>query len=201
MHSSRSIHPLAMTNSSTAKKEKKKTVKFSSGAKLSNCTSGNDLQAHATWLTAKEIFSMKKRAKTLSILHFIKTRTRQPNAPSNLSGIVYNCHPAHYEIIGESLRGMEHYTDISQARRREWLRSNAISLVEEHQNLHKTSRSKLACMYRESAEEAMVHSRKVAEEDANIAAIIMAEDLKQDFDGAASSPSSSTPLSSTRRLP
>ena len=122
---------------------------------------------------------MKKRAKNLSILHYIKTRPGKPT-PSNRSSIVYNCHPAHYEIIGESLRGMEYHTDTSKARKRELLRSNAISLVEERQNLHKTNRSKLACMYRESTKEAMVYSRKIAEEDANAAAAILAEDLKQD---------------------
>jgi len=83
------------------------------------------------------------------ILHYIKTRPGKPKAPSNRSGIVYNCHPAHYEIMGESLRGMEHYTDISQACRRERLRSDAIKLV--------------ACMYRETAKEKMfVYSRKIA---------------------------------------
>ena len=52
-------------------------------------------------------------------------------------------------------------------------------IVEEHQNLDETTRSKLACMYRETAKEAMVYARKIAEEDANIAAAILAEDLKQ----------------------
>ena len=169
--------------------KKMKTVKFSSYAKLrSFAANGNDLQAHSSWHTPDELSSMKKRAKKLSLLHYIKTRPGQPKAPSNRSGIVYNCHPAHYEIIGESLRGMEHYTDISQARRREQLRSDAISLVEEHQNLDETTRcKKLACMYREMAKEAMVYSMKIAEEDANVAADIFAEDLKQDDDIASSS--------------
>eukprot|EP00985_Skeletonema_marinoi_P004354 scaffold1903_cov126-Skeletonema_marinoi.AAC.6 len=61
------------------------------------------------WHTAEELSSMKKRAQNLSILHYIKTRPGKPKAPSNRSGIVYNCNPAHYEIIGEALRGMEHY--------------------------------------------------------------------------------------------
>lgn len=90
------------------------------------------------------------------------------------------------------MRGMELYTDISIARRRECLRSNAISIIEEHQSMHKTNRSKLACMCREITKEAMVRSRRMAEEDASIAAIIMTEDLKQDLDGVVSSPSTST---------
>lgn len=198
------IHPLPPTDSSIAKK--KKTVKFSSDAKLRNFTSCNDLHSPSTWLTAQEISSMKMRAKKLSVLHSIniKTRSSQTKTPSKRCEIVYNCHPAHYEILGESLRGMELYTDVSIARRRELLRSNSISIIEEHQNLVKTNRSKLACMYRESTKEAIVHSRKIAEEDASIAAIIMAEDLKQDVHGVASSPSSSSstkPLSSASKVP
>eukprot|EP00984_Skeletonema_dohrnii_P004205 scaffold1480_cov106-Skeletonema_dohrnii-CCMP3373.AAC.6 len=188
MHSTLS-HPLPLTDSSRhpckmrSIAKKKKTVKFSPNAKLrSFATNGNDLQAHSSWHTADELSSMKKRAQNLSILHYIKTRPGKPKAPSSRSGIVYNYHPAHYEIIGESLRGMERYTDISQARRRERLRSDTIKIVEEHQNLDETLRSKLACMYRETAKEAMVYARKIAEEDANIlniAAAILAEDLKQ----------------------
>jgi hypothetical protein len=41
-------------------------------------------------------------------------------------------------------------------------------------------------MYRETAKEAMVYARKIAEEDANIASD-MTEDLKQGFDDMASS--------------
>ena len=74
---------------------------------------------------------------------------------------------------------MEYFTDIIKGRSRERLRSDVISLVEEHQNLNKTNRSKLACMYRECAKEALSCSMKNAEEDANIAAAILAEDLKQ----------------------
>ena len=37
-------------------------------------------------------------------------------------------------------------------------------------------------MYRETAKEAMVYARKIAEEDANIAAATLTEDLKQGVD-------------------
>jgi len=197
MHSTQS-HPLSQIDSVSSERPckrrcitKKKTITFSSKVKVRSFANGHDMQGYSSWLTSDKLSSIRKRAKKLSMIHYIKTRPGQPKAPSNRSGIVYNCHPAHYEIIGESLRGMEHYTDISKARRREQLRSNSIRLVEEHQNLDKTSRNKLACMYRESAKEAMMYARKIAEEDTNIAAVILTEDLKQDVDDVSSSPSPS----------
>ena len=166
---------------------------FSSTVNVRCFTSGNDLQAHTSWLTADELSSMKKRAKKLSMLHYIKTRPGEPT-PSDRSDIVYNCHPAHYEIIGESLRGMEHYSGgILKAHRRELLRSDAIAMVEEHQNIDKTTRSKLACIYRESAKEALVYAKEKAEEDANAAAAILAEDLKKDFASPPSTPPTVAP--------
>ena len=171
--------------------KEKKAVTFSSKTTVrSFFNDNNNLQAYSSWLTDEELSSMKKRARSLAILHHIKTRPDNPT-PSKLSGIVYNCHPAHYEIIGESLRGMECYTDVSNARRRERLRSDAIYLVLKRENLEKTSTSKLACMYKESTKEASVYASEKAEEDANIAAaiFIFAEELKQDFDGVAPSPS------------
>jgi len=62
MHSTLS-HPLPLTDSSRhpgkmrsiAKKKKKKTVKFSSNAKLrSFAANGNDLQTHSSWLTSED---------------------------------------------------------------------------------------------------------------------------------------------------
>jgi hypothetical protein len=179
----------------------KKTVTFSSTAKLRTFANDNSLHAYSSWHTDDELFSMKKRAKKLSMLHYQKTRPGQAK-PSKRSGIVYNCHPTHYELLQESLRGMEYYTDVSKARRRERLRSDAISLVEENQD--KTSRSKLACMYRESTKEAMLYSREIAEEDAKVAAAILAEDLKQgDVAASISSSTSSSipPVSSIAAAP
>jgi hypothetical protein len=171
----------------------KKAVTFSSTNKLRRFFNDNNLQVYSSWHTDDELSSMKKRAKKLSMFHCAKTHPGQAKAPSKRSGIVYNCHPAHYEIIEESLRGMEHHTDISKARRQESLRSDAISLVVENQD---TSRSKLACIYRESAKEAMSYSREIAEEDAKVAAAILAEDLKQD-DVLASTSSCSPSVSSS----
>jgi hypothetical protein len=196
MHSKRS-YPSSPTDSSDHPCKRrciaKKTVTFSSTANLRRFFNDNSLQAYSSWHTDDELSSMKKRAKKLSVLHHTKTRPGQPT-PSKRSGIVYNCHPTHYEIIGESLRGLEHHTDISKGRRRERLRSDAISLVEENQD--KTSRSKLASMYRESTKEAMLYSRETAEEDAKVAAAILAEDLKQEDVVASISPSPSPSIPS-----
>ena len=103
--------------------------------------------------------------------------------PNDRSGIVYNCHPAHYEIIGESLRGMEHITDASTSQKRIRLRSDTVSLIQQFQDTEddvETSRSKLANKYRGSAKEALMDARVAAEEDAKAAAQILAEDLKQE---------------------
>ena len=105
--------------------------------------------------------------------------------PNDRSGIVYNCHPAHYEIIGESLRGMEHITDASTSQKRIRLRSDTVSLIQQFQDQDteddvETSRSKLANKYRESAKEALMDAKVAAEEDAKAAAQILAEDLKQE---------------------
>ena len=129
-------------------KKKKKTVKFSPNANYAAMLP-TVMTCRHTPLGSHPTNFINEEASPKLILHYIKTRPRKPKAPSNRSGIVYNCHPAHYEIMGESLRGMEHYTDISQACRRERLRSDAIKLV--------------ACMYRETAKEKMfVYSRKIA---------------------------------------
>jgi hypothetical protein len=170
----------------------KKSVTFSSTAELRTFANDNRLQAYSSWHTDDELSSMKKRARKLSMFHYLKTRPGQAKAPSKRSGIVYNCHPAHYEIIEESLRGMEAHTDISKARIRERLRSDAIRLVEENQD--KTSINKLACMYRESTNEAVLYSREIAEEDAKVAAAILAEDLKQEDVVASISSSTSSSI-------
>jgi len=155
-HSKRS-HPSSFKDSSEnpCKRRRcvaKKAVTFSSTNKLRRFFNDNNLQVYSSWHTDDELSSMKKRAKKLSMLHYLKTRPGQAKAPSKSSGTVYNCHPAHYEIIEESLRGMEHHTDPSKARIRESLRPDAISLVVANQD---TSRIKLARMYRGTTKEAM----------------------------------------------
>ena len=184
-----------------AVQKKKKTVSFSINETLRRVTfddeesaatpgSCSKLHDYNPWLTEGEVASMKKRAKNLAALHYLKTRPGE-KAPSIKTGIVYNCHPAHYEIIGESLRGMEHITDTFKAHSRKRLRSGVISLIEERQKEQNTSSGNrlLACKYEECTNEAMAYSIQIADEDAQLAAAILEEDLKQE-DGDAFSKSS-----------
>jgi hypothetical protein len=166
---------------------KRKAVSFSQTAKLRRVKVADDSKLHeaySSWLTDEEVSSSKKRARNLSKVHYLKTRHDADARPNDRSGIVYNCHPAHYEIIGESLRGMEHITDASTSQKRIRLRSDTVSLIQKFQDTDEddveTSRSKLANKYRESAKEALMDAKVAAEEDAKAAAQILAEDLKQE---------------------
>eukprot|EP00986_Skeletonema_menzelii_P008735 scaffold3792_cov160-Skeletonema_menzelii.AAC.12 len=176
--------------------KQKKSVSFSNGETLRRVTidddddddygdnfDNNNLYACYPWFTNDEIASTKKRAKSLAALHYLKTRPGQ-NPPSARAAIVYNCHPAHYEIIGESLRGMEHITDTTKTHSRNRLRSGVISLMAKRQNEQNTSRenNKLACKYVECTNEAMAYSIQIADEDARAADAILKEDLTQDSD-------------------
>lgn len=183
----------SVVDSSGDSSRKRKAVLFSQTAKLRKVTVAEDskLQAYSPWLTDQEVSSSKKRARNLSKVHFLKTRSHDADAgspmtarPNDRSGIVYNCHPSHYEIIGESLRGMEHITDASTSQKRIRLRSDTVSLIQQFQEDTEddieTSRSKLAKKYREFAKEALMDAKVAAEEDAKAAAQILGEDLKQE---------------------
>ena len=129
-----SLHSTPMTTGNSS--HKRKAVSFSQVAKLRRVIVANDskLLAYSSWLTDDEVSSSKKRARNLSKVHYLKTRHDAYICPNDRSGIVYNCHPAHYEIIGESLRGMEHITDASTSQKRIRLRSNTVSLIQQFQN-------------------------------------------------------------------
>lgn len=177
----------------------KKAVSFSADATLRRLQV--ETPPVSSWLTPDEILSQKKRAKNLSKIHYFKTHDDDdgesrsskvlPSAPpttKHRSGIVYNCHPSNYEIIGESLRGMEHFTDPSTARRREQMRVDVINLVQEYEYHDDESvhSKKLVDTYRELTNEAMEYALKMAEEDAKMAAAILEEDFKKQDDCCAS---------------
>ncbi len=180
--------PLCKRRRRQQKQPPKKAVSFSADATLRRLQV--ETPPVSSWLTSNEILSQKKRAKNLSKIHYFKTHDDDgqlrsnkvlPSAPhtKRLSGIVYNCHPSNYEIIGESLRGMEHFTDPSTARRREQMRVDVINLVQEYEyhddeSIHS---KKLVDTYREITNKAMEYALKMAEEDAKMAAAILEEDL------------------------
>lgn len=180
----------SVVDSSGNSSRKRKAVSFSQTAKQRQYNS--KLHAsYSSWLTDEEVSSSKKRARNLSKVHYLKTRhdadagSPMTVRPNDRSGIVYNCHPVHYEIIGESLRGMEDITDASTSQKRIRLRSKTVSLIQQFQDQDseddvETRRSKLASKYREFAKEALMDAKVAAEEDAKAAAQILAEDLKQE---------------------
>ena len=181
--------------------EKRRSVSFSANATLRKLQAADTHQAYSSWLTEYELLSLKKRAQNLSKIHYFKTRPGRSKALTKRSGIVYKTHPAHYEIIGESLRGMDHITDVLKGRRRERMHFDAIRLVQEHQiEADPGVRSKLASKYREITTEAMVYARTMAEEDAKAAAEILEEDLKED-DGIAAASAVLPPLPLASVLP
>ena len=172
-------------------KPPKKAVSFSAEATLRRLQV--ETPPVSSWLTPEEVLSQKKRAKNLSKIHYFKTRDRPSSPPTKRrSGIIYNCQPSNYEIIGESLRGMEHFTDPSTARRRQQMRVDVINLVQEYEyhddaSIHSKT---LVENYNEITNEAMDYALKLADEDAKAAAAILEEDFKKQDDDASASAAS-----------
>lgn len=157
-----------------------------------------------------ELNKMKNRAKALSKLHHhmhSKSNTQATDTTTDANATI--CDAIRYEIKGESLRGMEHITDINTGRKRRRVRDEAIraTVIEQQEQLiqhvldgyltgNDTSRarvedqvksnavkmdnSKLAKVYGTKAQEALVYAKRVAHEDARAAAEILADDLQAD---------------------
>ena len=140
--------------------------------------------------------TIKNRAKHLAKLHR-QIQNKHPNYVANSSS------PTRYEIGGESLRGLEYITDCDMGCNRQCIKDEAIlaTLQEQKKLLRqqvlesgdedaksaRTNRNvnmtaiRLARIYREKAEEALRYSKLVAEEDAEVASAILAEDLSPSF--------------------
>ena len=91
--------------------------------------------------------------------------------------------PTSYEIKGESLRGLEYLTDMAMGKKRQHLRNLAVSTAlkeQEHQRVLNSTRSRrmIAQEYGKTTQDASIYSRRVAEEDARVAAAILEEDLR-----------------------
>lgn len=126
----------------------------------------------------------------------IASRSSTPFASTNTTDETTNIGDAtRYEIEGESLRGMEHITDICNGKKRRQIKEDAIHamLIWQQEQFISTSfgndvvvyavesalemdGSKLAKAYRAKTQEALAYARRVAEEDAKVAITILAED-------------------------
>mmetsp|Transcript_14510 Transcript_14510/g.34982 ORF Transcript_14510/g.34982 Transcript_14510/m.34982 type:complete len:317 (+) Transcript_14510:56-1006(+) len=218
----------------------KGTVQFSPSVSLRYCfdNSGNQERQGrsakpSTWLNMNEVAKMKSRAKILSKMHRNAHRdTTANNADKRTTSTISRrqdiiANATRYEIRGESLRGMERFTDIATGRRRQRVTEEAIRVVEVEQReqliqhvlessaaaavsggggggdvdtraavMELMSRavqidaSKLARVYGDKTGEAYSYARRVAREDAEIAASILAEDLRGEPSPSRSSPES-----------
>jgi len=157
-----------------------------------------------------EVDRNKNRAKALSRLHYnmrfknnIQATDRNTTADATIGDTI------RYEIKGESLRGMEHITNITIGRKRRRVQEEATqaTVVEQQEQLiqhvldvcmadnssrarvedqlkskaMKMDNSRLARVYGAKAQDALVYAQCVAQEDAKVAAEILAEDLQDDF--------------------
>eukprot|EP00956_Cyclotella_meneghiniana_P004558 scaffold5609_cov23-Cyclotella_meneghiniana.AAC.2 len=152
---------------------------------------------------------MKASARNLAKAHLIRTLVHSRDnatATSTATSTTLSpstIHPARYEIQGESLRGMEHITDLSMGKSRRLSRDTAIKSVNQEQCrqvlIHaltichgdvsllntiqfdvqgfKVDRTELARVYGEKTKDALAYSRRLAEEDAKLAAEILSQDL------------------------
>ena len=174
----------------------KRSVKFSPRVSLRHivCKGMTHDSSHprsSSWLSLYEIKMMKSRAKSFSKLHYY---TQKVSDSESSTSIYSSCSsakqmaaqhaPTSYEIKGESLRGMEHITDITMGIKRDYLRKQAISsAVKEQANqcLSNSARRRqmIAQEYGKLTIYALSYSRRVAEEDARAAAAILEEDLSE----------------------
>mmetsp|Transcript_10838 Transcript_10838/g.22929 ORF Transcript_10838/g.22929 Transcript_10838/m.22929 type:complete len:254 (-) Transcript_10838:192-953(-) len=169
----------AADESSRNKRARKAAVHFSPNVTL-RIVSDSSNHFKSPWHSAEDVKSMKLRAKTLAKLHY---RLSAAAAESE----TLSSAPSTYELKGESLRGMEHLTDISMGRRRQCLKSKAIATTIEEQEiqleiyssrtLNANGRRRIAQEYANVAREAVEYSKRIAEEDAREAAAILREDL------------------------
>lgn len=154
---------------------------------------------------------MKTRAKLLSAIHFHMRSNGDAHARDNTScdnaegyQTIITGHPARYEIIGESLRGMENMTDVVGFLQRKRVKDEAYEAVyTEQQDQHRKSSLRtsvswnseaLAETYSSKTKEALVYARRIAQEDALVSAEIMIEDLPMSY-STLSTPSTVSPTS------
>ncbi len=160
-----------------------------------------------SWMGRDEVENNKRRAKDLSKL-YLRLRWKKARAagaafaPSDVNVDVVG-DAARYEIAGESLRGMERITDHADGLRRRRAQEEAVraAVIEQGERLSPNlyhdcdpnetnanasaglnmpeSAEKLAKSYGDRSSEALAYACRVAQEDAAVAAEILAEDLRE----------------------
>jgi len=183
-----------MVHKATSIKAKKarRSVEFipEVGLRIVSVTANQN--SFVSWYSAPEILSMKRRAKSLAKLHYRlhknnlscgslasissdsdgETSTTSDSSAISSTQTSKYIHPTRYGIKGESLRGMEYITDLADGRRRQGVRSGAISAAVGAQEQYLSSRD-IARLYGNQSQVAMEYSKRVAEEDALEAAKIL----------------------------
>ncbi|EED86359.1 predicted protein [Thalassiosira pseudonana CCMP1335] len=155
----------------TKPKKVKKSVGFAPQVSLrSYHQDANTNTGPSSWLNAEELNSAKEVSKRLAKLHYCYNK----NSTSN-----NHVHPTQFQLNGESLRGFEHITDLSQGRARQGVKNQYVNCVMELKEnsasalLASSSSEKIGSL----SQGALRYSRRVAEEDAEVAAEILKEDL------------------------
>jgi len=170
--------------------------------------------AFSSWMKKDEVDKNKTHAKTLSKLHHHMRSKNNTQATDTYADATIG-DAIRYEIKGESLRGMEYMTSITIGRKRRRVQKEATqaTVVEQQEQLiqhvldvcmtdnssrarvedqlkikaMKMDHSKLAKVYGAKAQDALAYAQRVAQEDAKVAAEILAEDLQEQEDFPSSS--------------
>lgn len=174
-------------------------------------SSSSSSSSSALWMTREEVLHCRRRAKRLSKLHcqHMQSSAATANATTPEEIDLRPCSRARvdatrYTIRGESLRGLESYTDLSNTQKLRQIRQDAIStvLLCQEDNASGSSRSssdgslarvdtdgadqdegsgsptsKLASLYKDKSQDALLCATLVAQEDAKVAIEILKEDL------------------------
>lgn len=124
------------------RRKRRKSVAFLPCVSM-QCFFHNDPQQqdHTSWLKKDDLDKIKIRAKSLSRLHILQVRSQKINSqdgtPSSSANTKLSSasisNVTRCQIMGESLRGMEHLTDVANGRKRRRVRTEALQAVEYEQ--------------------------------------------------------------------
>jgi hypothetical protein len=172
-----------------------KGVQFNPKVNL-RCVFPCNTEEESTWIHPLALRQMKDSARRLAKAHYIASvRNSRQDLP------MAAVHPTRYEMNGDSLRGMEHITDLPTGKLRQAAKSSAIKSVNDEQcrqllvhalssstssnaafttmdaSDFKVDTSQLSRVYGANSKVALAYARRSAEEDAKEAAEILASDL------------------------